>query len=90
MQYIFLIPQKSIIGFGCFSEYMVLPANRIMSIPSPSPKLLPLLGSGLTASIALEQVAELKTKQTVLVTGILFVRYNIIRKGSRDVLSSHI
>ena len=53
---------------GSFSEYSLVPANRCFRVPSLDSKYVPLLVSGLTASISLEEVGELKEGQTVLVT----------------------
>jgi len=55
-------------GYGCYSEYMVVPAKTVIAIPRVEKNILPLLVSGLTASVALEQVAQLSSNQTVLVT----------------------
>ena len=56
-------------AFGAYSEYQVVTARRLIPLPHPDPAFIPLMVSGLTASIALEQVGELGTGQTVLVTG---------------------
>ena len=57
------------LAYGCFAEHVVLSERAVFRIPSPVPSTLPLLVSGLTASIALEEVGEIKAGQTVLVTG---------------------
>jgi len=41
----------------------------VIPLPSAAAEALPLLVSGLTASIALEQVGEIREGETVLVTG---------------------
>lgn len=53
---------------GAFSEYKVLKANRVFPIPSPSPQFLPFLVSGITASVSLDKVGEIKKGETVLIT----------------------
>jgi len=53
---------------GAFAEYMAVSSLHALPVPSADPKFLPLLVSGLTASIALEQIGELKGGETVLVT----------------------
>ena len=42
-----------------FSEYGVVAARRLLPVPSPTPEVLALMTSGLTASIALEEVGRL-------------------------------
>ncbi|XP_062587492.1 uncharacterized protein LOC134249152 [Saccostrea cucullata] len=53
---------------GAFTDYKVLKAKRVFPIPSPSPQFLPFLVSGITASIALDKVGDVKRGETVLVT----------------------
>ena len=62
-------------SYGAFSEFQVHRASAVIPVPKNDPTFLPLLVSGLTASISLEQVGQMKrvgedgTKQeTVLVT----------------------
>jgi len=55
-------------GFGAFSEYLLIPQQRLLKVPVASPQMLTLPVSGLTASLALEQVGQMGTRQTVLVT----------------------
>ena len=57
----------SVLGQG-FRSHAVVAANRVVPVPKPSAEALSVLVSGLTASIALEQVGELKAGETVLVT----------------------
>jgi len=54
--------------YGAFAEYIAVDENSCFAIPSLSPKFLPLMASGLTASISLEQVGQMKSGETVLVT----------------------
>ena len=54
--------------YGGFSEYQVVPAKLLFAVPRPTPQVLALLTSGLTASIALEQAGRMGTGETVLVT----------------------
>lgn len=58
----------AIFNNGAFSEYMLLGEDHVFPVPDCSPKYLPILLSGLTASISLEQVGEMKEGDTVLVT----------------------
>jgi hypothetical protein len=53
---------------GGFREYFVVNASRAVKIPTPSPEILTLGVSGLTASIALEKAGEMTNGETVLVT----------------------
>lgn len=55
-------------AFGCFAEYVCVPAAQALPVPAARPEALAVLVSGLTASIALEAVGEIKRGETVLVT----------------------
>ena len=57
----------SVLGSG-FRTHAVLPAKLVVPVPEPSAEALSILVSGLTASIALEQVGQLQEGETVLVT----------------------
>ncbi|XP_005100049.1 prostaglandin reductase-3 [Aplysia californica] len=54
--------------FGTFAEYVIVPADKAVPVPSTDPGLLSIVLSGLTASISLEQKGNLKAGETVLVT----------------------
>ena len=53
---------------GGYREVQTVPAKYAVPVPEASPEVLSILVSGLTASIALEVVGELKEGETVLVT----------------------
>ncbi|XP_067948542.1 prostaglandin reductase-3-like [Watersipora subatra] len=53
---------------GAFTEYMQIEESKVIPLPELNKEFLPLLVSGLTAGIALEQTANLKKGETVLVT----------------------
>ena len=53
---------------GCFGEYLIVPAKYTFLIPRLEPGYMPLIVSGLTASISLEKVGEIKAGENVLVT----------------------
>lgn len=53
---------------GGFSEWGVAPAKHCLPLPSPTPDMLALMTSGLTASIAFEAAGGLQAGQKVLVT----------------------
>jgi len=53
---------------GAFSEYKILETKDVIPVPSIKAEYIPLFVSGLTASIALDKVANLKASDTVLVT----------------------
>lgn len=55
-------------AYGCFSEYSIVPAKTVMKVPFLSPTILPMTVCGLTASLALEKVGQMKHGETVLVT----------------------
>lgn len=55
--------------FGAFAEYAVVPAATLIKIPQLTSAVLPLTVCGISASIALEQVGQMKQGgETVLVT----------------------
>lgn len=53
---------------GSFGEYLIVPAKHTFPIPRLDPGYVPLIVSGLTASISLEKVGEIKAGDNVLVT----------------------
>ena len=53
---------------GTYSEYTVVPAKQTIPIPALKPDYVPLLVSGLTASLSLEKLGDLKKGEKVLVT----------------------
>jgi NADPH-dependent curcumin reductase CurA len=62
-------------SYGAFSEFQLYRARAVLPMPTPDAHFLPLLVSGLTASIALEQTGEMKQvgvngapRETVLIT----------------------
>jgi NADPH-dependent curcumin reductase CurA len=56
--------------YGSFAEFIKVRENIARQIPSVNPEILPLAVSGLTASMALEKIGEMKPNggETVLVT----------------------
>ncbi|MEO1643800.1 MAG: zinc-binding dehydrogenase [Chloroflexota bacterium] len=56
------------IGDGGFREYFTTKARRAIPVPQSHPEVVSLGVSGLTASIALEDTANMSTDETVLVT----------------------
>lgn len=53
---------------GAYSEYMVVPAKHTIPIPKLQPEYVPMMVSGLTASLSLEKMGDLKKGDKVLVT----------------------
>ncbi len=53
---------------GGYREYNVVHASNAIQVPRPSPEALSIMVSGLTASIALEEVGDMAHDETVLVT----------------------
>lgn len=53
---------------GAFGEYLILPSKHAIPLPRIDPHFLPLLISGLTASISLDCFGDLKKGENVLVT----------------------
>lgn len=58
----------SVSGFNCFTDYLVVQEKGAIKVPRASPDMIPLMVSGLTASLALEQSVTLKKGDVVLVT----------------------
>eukprot|EP00128_Syssomonas_multiformis_P001828 Colp12_sorted_trinity150504_noHs@1826 len=53
---------------GAFGECLTAPEHTLVPLPTVSPKYVPIMVSGLTASLALEEVGQLRAGETVLVT----------------------
>lgn len=53
---------------GGYREYQCVAARNCLNVPQPTPEVLSIVVSGLTASIALNEVGEMKSDETVLVT----------------------
>jgi NADPH-dependent curcumin reductase CurA len=53
---------------GAFAENNEVDMAMVVKVPAPTPDALPLIVCGSSASIALEQVGEMKSNETVLVT----------------------
>ncbi|KAM7307612.1 prostaglandin reductase 3 [Ixodes scapularis] len=54
--------------FGAFAEYQLTEATKAFPIPAAVPEVIPLLVSGLTAAMGLDQQGRIKEGETVLVT----------------------
>ncbi|KAG7392607.1 Prostaglandin reductase 3 [Phytophthora pseudosyringae] len=55
-------------SIGAFSEYLEVPATKIIQSPELSPALVPLTVCAVSASLALEKAGEMKSKETVFVS----------------------
>jgi hypothetical protein len=53
---------------GGYREYNVVRASNAVKVPEATPEVLSIMVSGLTASIALEEVGDMSSGETVLVT----------------------
>lgn len=53
---------------GGYREYQVIDANLAFKVPEITPEILTLTPTGVSALVALEQVGEMTTQETVLVT----------------------
>ncbi|MDQ7041860.1 MAG: quinone oxidoreductase family protein [Rhodothermus sp.] len=53
---------------GGYAEYQLVPAKHAIPVPEVSPEVVSLLISGLTASIALQEVGRIRAGEKVLVT----------------------
>jgi len=54
--------------FGAFSDFMFVHEKNAIKVPFMNANILPMIVCGLTASIALEHVGEMKHGETVMVT----------------------
>lgn len=54
--------------FGAFAEYQLTEASKAFPIPLAVPEVIPLLLSGLTAAMGLDQQGRIKEGETVLIT----------------------
>ena len=50
---------------GAFSEYQLVKSSQVFPVPTEKPEYLPLLVSGMTASLALKNCADLKPSDKV-------------------------
>lgn len=53
---------------GGYREYQVVPAHLAIQVAEAIPEILTLMPTGISALVALEQVGEMRTQETVLVT----------------------
>lgn len=58
----------AVMTFGCYSEFVEVPAKHILLVPRPDAEVIGMLTSGLTASLAFEKAGKLKSGEVVLVT----------------------
>ncbi|XP_013778328.1 prostaglandin reductase 3-like [Limulus polyphemus] len=56
------------IGMGAYSEFMTVKGREVIPIPELKPEYVGLLVSGLTASIGLDKVGDLKAGEKVIIT----------------------
>ena len=54
--------------FGSFGEYILIPAKNAFPVPKLEPAYIPLMVSGMTASLSLEKMGQLRKGSNVLVT----------------------
>ncbi|EFJ16715.1 hypothetical protein SELMODRAFT_179322 [Selaginella moellendorffii] len=55
-------------SYGGFTEYSQVPAKSVIPVPSPTPEVVAILVSGLTASLGLQEAGKMRSGETVLVT----------------------
>ncbi|DAZ97611.1 TPA: hypothetical protein N0F65_002230, partial [Lagenidium giganteum] len=55
-------------SYGAFAEHLVVKEKDLIKVPAPVPAVLPITVCGLTASIALDHVGQMRHGETVLVT----------------------
>ena len=58
----------SMMTFGAFSEYLIMPEKSVIKVPFLSSSVLPMIVCGSTASIALDEVGHMTHGETVLIT----------------------
>lgn len=55
------------LGYG-YREYLCLPASEAIPVAAASPEILTLIPTGISALVALEQVAELRPGETIVIS----------------------
>ncbi|KUF98989.1 hypothetical protein AM588_10010762 [Phytophthora nicotianae] len=60
--------EDSVAAIGAFSEYLEVPASKIIKSPELSPALVPLTVCAVSASLALEKAGQMKSNETVFVS----------------------
>ncbi|POM70402.1 Alcohol dehydrogenase [Phytophthora palmivora] len=55
-------------SIGAFSEYLEVPATKVIKSPELSPALVPLTVCAVSASLALEKAGEMKSNETIFVS----------------------
>ncbi|KAK3024507.1 hypothetical protein RJ639_043699 [Escallonia herrerae] len=58
----------ALMTYGSYAEFTTVPAKHILPVARPDPEVIAMLTSGLTASIALEEAAQMDSGKVVLVT----------------------
>ncbi|GAB2267259.1 hypothetical protein Dimus_002244 [Dionaea muscipula] len=58
----------AVMAFGCYAEFIMVPAKYVLPVDRPDPEAVAMLTSGLTASIALEKAGQMDSGKVVLVT----------------------
>ncbi|KAH9625808.1 hypothetical protein KSS87_020462, partial [Heliosperma pusillum] len=58
----------AVMTYGSYAEFMIVPSKFILPVARPEPEVVAMLTSGLTASIALEQAAQMGSGKTVMIT----------------------
>ncbi|XP_074292939.1 uncharacterized protein LOC141619813 isoform X2 [Silene latifolia] len=58
----------AVMTYGSYAEFMIVPSKFILPVAKPEPEVVAMLTSGLTASIALEQAAQMGSGKTVMIT----------------------
>lgn len=56
------------LSYGCFAEFSEVSAAYVIPVPAVIPEVVPMLTSGLTALLGLEEAGKMRTGETVLVT----------------------
>ena len=59
----------AVLGMGCFAELVAADVSTVYRVEHATPDVVPLLIGGLTSSIGLEVAGEMRSGETVLVTG---------------------
>ncbi|KAK9671027.1 hypothetical protein RND81_12G001800 [Saponaria officinalis] len=58
----------AVMTYGSYAEFMIVPSKFILPVARPDPEVVAMLTSGLTASIALDQAAQMGSGKTVMIT----------------------
>jgi NADPH-dependent curcumin reductase CurA len=77
------------VGTG-YRDYQIAETNRLYKVPAASPEILCLMPTGISGMVGIEQVGELKTKETVAISaaagGLGHIIVQVAKKAGNHVI----